>query len=97
MSTNLLHRIFGINYTDYSALDISPDIHIRRVLYCLGLIENMDSVDLVIYKARSINPKYPGLLDKCCWNVGRKFCHPNNPECRKCDLYSVCETGKKNQ
>ena len=90
MATNLLHRIFGVMYTDYSALDISPDIHIRRVLWRLGLVEDIDNVDLVIYKARSINPSYPGLLDKCCWNVGRKYCHPTNPNCSQCDLTSFC-------
>ena len=54
MATNLLYRIFGVKYTDYSALDISPDIHIRRVLYRLGLIEDIEDVESVIYKARSI-------------------------------------------
>ena len=90
MATNLLHRIFKKEYTDYSALDISPDIHIRRVLYRLGLIENMNDINLIIYRARSINPQYPGLLDKCCWNIGRRYCHPNNPKCSKCNLNEFC-------
>lgn len=90
MATNLLHRIFGMQYTDYSALDISPDIHIRRVLCRLGFIEDIDDVDSVIYKARSIHPPYPGILDKCCWFVGRNFCHPTTPECNKCVLKELC-------
>ena len=90
MATNLLHRIYGIKYTDYSVLDISPDIHVRRVLYRLGLIENMVDVNLVIYRARSINPSYPGILDKCCWDIGRKYCYPTNPNCEKCDLNKIC-------
>lgn len=95
MATNLLHRIFGVKYTDYSALDISPDIHIRRVLYRLGFTENENDIDLAIYRTRSIYPKYPGLLDKCCWNVGRDFCHPNNPQCNKCELRVICQYHNK--
>lgn len=90
MATNLLYRIFGVKYTDYSALDISPDIHIRRVLCRLGFVEDIEDIDSAIYKARSIYPPYPGILDKCCWNVGRKFCHPINPQCAKCDLKTLC-------
>lgn len=90
MATNLLHRIFKVNYTDYSALDISPDIHVLRVFYRLGLIENMSKTDSVIYKARSINPTYPGIFDKCCWTIGRNNCHPSNPECNSCKLSSIC-------
>lgn len=90
MATNLLHRIFGISYTDYSALDISPDIHIRRVMYRIGLIDDMDDSDLVIYRAKSISPEYPGLMDECFWDMGRECCHPSNPDCIKCKLQDVC-------
>lgn len=90
MATNLLYRIFGVKYSDYSALDISPDIHVRRVLNRLGLVENMDNVDLIIYKARDLNPSYPGLMDKCCWDVGRNYCHATNPNCGECMLTSFC-------
>lgn len=90
MATNLLHRIFDVKYTDYSALDISPDIHIRRVLYRLGFVENMDDINAIIYRARSISPAYPGLLDKCCWEVGRNNCHATSPKCEECVLCSFC-------
>ena len=50
----------------------------------------MENVDLAIYRARSINPNYPGILDKCCWNIGRKFCDPTNPKCDECDLNKIC-------
>jgi endonuclease III len=96
MATNLLHRIYGITYTDYSALDASPDVHVCRVLYRLGQIGQTDDVDTVIYRAREINPEYPGLIDKCCWNVGRDYCHPSNPECGECPLTEICYS-KKNK
>jgi endonuclease III len=95
MATNLLHRIFGINYTDYSALDISPDIHVRRVFYRLGLVDNIDDVDSVIYKARSLHPSFPGVFDKCCWNIGRDNCHPSTPQCNGCRLSTICKKGLK--
>ena len=94
MATNLLHRIFGINYTDYSALDISPDIHVRRVFYRLGLIDNINddnSAISVIYKARSLHPTFPGIFDKCCWNIGREYCHPSTPQCDDCKLTTICK------
>ena len=96
MATNLLSRIFGIQYTDYSALDISPDIHVRRVLNRLGLVENMKDSTLVIYKARALNPSYPGLMDKCCWDVGRNYCHATNPNCTECIL-KFCPNSTNNQ
>ena len=90
MATNLLHRNFGIKYTDYSSLDISPDIHIRRVMYRLGLIDDMDDTTQVIYRARSINPEYPGQMDECCWEIGRNFCKETNPKCSECKLDAIC-------
>lgn len=94
MATNLLHRIFNVAYTDYSSLDVSPDVQVKRVLYRLGLIEQTDNNDIVIYTARDINPNYPGIIDKCCWNVGRDYCHPSNPNCGKCPLIKICESNK---
>ena len=91
MATNLLHRIFGIEYTDYSALDISPDIHVRRVFYRLGLVDNINDINSVIYKARSLHPSFPGIFDKCCWNIGRDNCHPSTPQCNGCRLSTICK------
>ncbi len=95
MATNLLHRIFGVKYTDYSALDISPDIHIRRVLFRLGFIEDENDINMAIYRAKSINPQYPGLLDECCWNVGRRYCDPSCPNCIECELNIICDFASK--
>lgn len=90
MAANLLHRIYVVKYTDYSALDVSPDVHVCRVLYRLGLIEDIGNIDSVIYCARQINPPYPGIIDKCCWNVGRDYCNPSNPKCGQCPLNNIC-------
>lgn len=90
MAANLLYRVFGIQYSSYFALDVSQDIHVRRVLYRLGLIEDMDNVDLVIYRARDINPDYPGIIDELCWDIGRNYCHQTNPNCGECLLNNIC-------
>lgn len=89
MAANILSRGFRINFSDMSAIDISPDTHVCRVLYRLGLIENEDRV-AAIYKAKEINPSFPGLIDLACWKIGRNFCHSTNPECAKCQLNAGC-------
>ena len=89
MAANILSRTFGIHFSDMSAIDVSPDIQVRRILYRLGLVE-IDSRDAVIYKAKEINPQFPGLIDIACWKWGRDYCHPTNPKCNECPMKKVC-------
>lgn len=35
MATNILQRDLGVKFSDYSAIDVSPDVHVCRVLYKL--------------------------------------------------------------
>lgn len=74
MAANILARQFKIPMLDYYCIDISPDVHIRRVLYRLGFVEKEASPDMVIYKARELNPEFPGLIDSVCWEIGRNYC-----------------------
>ena len=94
MATNILHRHLGVEYSDYYSLDISPDIHIRRVLFRLGLLEDWNDNESIIYRARMLNPEYPGIIDNACWNIGRKYCSPqkntNQPKCNVCPLNKYC-------
>jgi len=89
MAANILHRDFHVEFSDLSAIDVSPDVQVCRILYRLGLTDNT-SRDAVIYKAKEINPSFPGLIDLVCWRYGRDFCHPTNPECTNCPLNDVC-------
>ena len=89
MATNILVRDFGIEVKDKSGVDISYDIHIRRVFLRAGLAEQ-DDMNLVIKTARKLNPEYPGVLDNPCWIIGRKYCHPKNPKCNKCPISKEC-------
>lgn len=89
MATNILVRDFGVDVKDRSGIDISYDIHIRRVFLRTGIVEK-DDMKVIVEKARELNPEYPGTLDLGCWIIGRDFCHPNNPECSKCPISEHC-------
>jgi uncharacterized HhH-GPD family protein len=89
MATNILVRDFGIKVKDKRGIDISYDIHIRRVFLRTGLVEK-DNMNSMIEIARKLNPEYPGLLDNPCWIIGRKYCHFKNPKCNQCPISKVC-------
>lgn len=95
MATNILARQFKIPMSDYYSIDISPDTHIQRILKRLGYLSENATIDQVIYKAREINPEFPGLIDFSCWKIGRENCHPNNPTCKSCPLNNECKYFKE--
>lgn len=92
MTANILARQFKIKMSDYYSIDISPDVHIKRVMYRLGFVEKEPQVEMIIYKARELNPQFPGLIDFACWKIGREFCRPNLRECKcdECFMNNVC-------
>ncbi|MGE9986573.1 hypothetical protein [Desulfovibrio sp. SGI.169] len=107
MATNILARQYRIKYSDYMSVDVSPDVHVRRTMTRLGLIpkniklsngkDDINKInELIIYKAREIHPSYPGIIDYSLWNIGRDLCHPNNPDCAKCELSMYCLYHKNN-
>lgn len=89
-------------------IDISPDIHVKRAMCKLGLINmpgskgklnyNKIDKDVVIYKSRAINPTFPALLDFAFWKIGKdKIC--TNKGCKsskikKCPFESFCPAAK---
>ena len=91
MAANILARQFKIEFSDYYSIDISPDVHVRRVLKRLGYLNENPTIDQVIYKAREINPEFPGLIDYSCWEIGRTYCHEKYPVCNKCPLKNECK------
>lgn len=92
MAANILARQFKIKMKDYYSIDISPDVHIQRVMCRLGFVEKGASIEQVIYKARELNPQFPGIIDFACWKIGREYCRPNFSECEcsKCFMENVC-------
>jgi len=90
MAANVLARHFKIPMKDYINIDISPDVHVKRVFKRLGFISKDASNDELIYCARELNPMYPGIFDLPCWEIGRNWCRPNKPICDKCYLNDYC-------
>lgn len=91
MAANILARQFRIPFSDYYSIDISPDIHIVRVLKRTGILPKKASQDMVLYKARELNPEFPGIIDSPCWDIGRRWCRPQNPDCEDCLLGDSCQ------
>lgn len=90
MATNILARQFKVPFSDYYSIDISPDVHILRVLRRSGLVDKEASIDSIIYKARELCPEFPGIIDFSCWEIGRKWCRPRNPNCEECIIEKEC-------
>jgi len=90
MAANILARDFKIPMKDYINIDVSPDVHLKRVFKRLGFISKGASGDELIYCARELNPMYPGIFDLPCWEIGRSWCRPHKPICEKCYLSMYC-------
>ena len=90
MAANILARKFKIPLADYFSIDISADVHIRRVFARLGLCPEDASVEQVIYRARALNPEFPGMIDLPCWEIGRNWCKSRRPECAGCYMKDLC-------
>lgn len=90
MTANSLAREFKIPMRDYICIDISPDVHVKRVFKRLGFISKDASNDELIYCARELNPEYPGIFDFSAWEIGRNWCHPKKPDCKNCYLNKYC-------
>jgi len=90
MATNILARDYKIPMKDHSCIDVSPDRQVKRVFIRLGLIPQQAKNEEVMYCARELNPNYPGAFDLPCWEIGKEWCKPRNPECEQCYLNSCC-------
>lgn len=95
MATNILARDFKITFADYYSIDVSADIHVRRVFGRLGLVKDGAPLEDVIYCARALNPEFPGLLDFPAWEIGRKWCRPTELRCEACYMEPDCPTAKE--
>jgi hypothetical protein len=62
MAVNLLAREFKVPFADHYSIDVSADVHVRRVFVRLGLCAPKASVEEIIYKARA-----SALTTPACW------------------------------
>ena len=90
MAANILARDFKIPFADYYSIDISADVHIRRVFFRLGLCAVKANVEQVIYKARALYPEFPGMMDLPCWEIGRNWCKARGQKCNGCYMNDLC-------
>lgn len=90
MATNILSRDFKIPMADKTSIDVSPDIHVKRVIRRLGFISQNASSEELVYFARELNPEYPGIIDLPLWNIGSKWCKEKTPRCGECYLGKDC-------
>ena len=90
MAVNILARQFRVPFSDNYSIDISPDVHIIRVMKRMGFVPKNANNDMVVYKARELNPEFPGIIDFSCWEIGRKWCRPKNPICSECIVENDC-------
>jgi uncharacterized HhH-GPD family protein len=90
MASNILVRDFKIKLADYFSIDISADVHVRRVFGRLGLCDQGASVDQIVYRARSLHPEFPGLMDSSCFMIGRTWCKAIEPLCADCEMSDLC-------
>jgi len=95
MAANILAWGFKIPFADYFSVDISADVHVRRVFARLGLCPENAKVEQVIYKARALHPEFPGIMDGPCWDIGRYWCKPKDPQCQNCYMNDLCPTASK--
>lgn len=91
MTANILAREFRIEFSDYYSIDISTDVHINRVMRRMGFVPKNADNSMVIYKARELNPEFPGIIDFSCWEIGRTYCRPHNPKCEECIVRDECK------
>lgn len=96
MAANILVRGFKVSVSDYSSIDIdiSPDRHVHRVFWRLGLTPQDATTDQIIDRAQELNPEFPGLLDFPTWQIGRNWCKPNQEKllCSECFMEKLCPT-----
>jgi endonuclease III len=92
MAANILARDFKIHFSDYYSIDVSVDVHVRRVFTRLGLIRADASGEEVVYTVRALHPSFPGLMDLPAWEIGRNWCRPKKPQCSECYMQSYCPT-----
>jgi len=90
MAANILARQFRIPFSDYYSIDISPDVHVKRVLKRMGFVPDDASNEMIVYKARELYPEFPGIIDFSCWEIGRKWCKPTIPDCENCIVNDEC-------
>ncbi len=89
MAVRILAAELNIPVRDLFASEVAVDVHLRRVFLRTGLAEH-DDVQEMIEAAKGLHRKDPGALDLPSWDIGRRWCHPTDPDCPACPLAKAC-------
>jgi hypothetical protein len=89
-AANSLYRDFKVELSDASSLDVAPEYFVRRIFQRTGFISRHSSDEELIYLARELHLRYPGVFDKPCIELTRAVCWPERPQCRECQLNRAC-------
>ena len=89
-AANSLYRDFKVEMSDASSLDVAPEYFVRRIFQRTGFINRHSSDEEVIYLARELHLRYPGVFDRPCAEIAATFCRTENPQCGECPLNSGC-------
>ena len=90
--------------THHHLITMPIDVHVVRVFSRLfGLksaswrcLQNSPVfVQDVIAFSKLAFPDLPVKLDDILWNVGREWCHEDNPLCQECLLRDICDAGQR--
>jgi len=90
MAANILVRDLGVEVSDRYSIDISVDVHVKKVLSRMGFVPEGESDEYIIYRAREMYPEYPGVFDLILWDLGRTLCRPENSACTSCEWAAQC-------
>jgi endonuclease-3 len=89
-AANILARQFRIPLADYYSIDITADAPVKRVFTRLGLVPKDAPGEHFIFKARSLHPEFPGVLNLPSWEIGAKWCKQRKPLCQECYMNDLC-------
>ncbi len=94
MACNILVRDFQIEVSDRHWVDVSLDVHIRRMFRRLGFVYKDASDEYIVYTARELHPEYPGIFDYVLWELGRELCRPRYRDCSNCFMEDLCPSAE---
>lgn len=69
--------------------DVKADIHVCRVLGRVVYGKEI-SAPAATELARQLNPSDPWQIDWPLWKVGKDYCRPRSPDCKRCYLAPHC-------
>lgn len=92
MTVLILVRNYGLLGGKAALKELRPklDMQVRRVFLRTGLVQLNASDEDHFAVAQQLSSKYPAALDAPAWEIGSKYCKPQNPKCDECPLASRC-------